>query len=230
MLYVWLNSNEVQLPVGKVWFCSHPGRVTSAWRLQETPAQRATCAGLKERCESQWGKWWIYEPACLLGCGIPPCTQVSCKLPWWFHLLVFHVQYCWMCCCSAGESDCVQRLDRGRGRYKEGKPPFLLSGKSHHFLNLSIVWRVRLWIKTSRLRKFSLNQTSSSRCCDFVSGARRHSPIQCFYGETEPHPLICQQLGVQTSTDRLHSFHCETLSSLCFVVLLSCAAVISLRC
>lgn len=56
---------------------------------------------------------WIYKHTCVTGCTVPLWTQVSCKLSWQFHLLVFHAQFCWMCCCSAGESDYGERLEWG---------------------------------------------------------------------------------------------------------------------
>lgn len=55
----------------------------------------------RRRCEP-YEKRWIYECSCLPGCTVSPCTRVSCKLSWWFYLLVFHVLYCRMCSSSAG--------------------------------------------------------------------------------------------------------------------------------
>ena len=111
----------------KVQFCTH---VIHFSPLSPQVAERTGWRDACMRCRFERKMWavlrnkWIYKRACSPGCTVPPCTQVSCKLSWWFYLLVFHVQYCWMCCCSAGEkSDYVQRLDGRGGSYKpQGKP------------------------------------------------------------------------------------------------------------
>lgn len=97
--------------------------VSLGWSFQIDPIGGTYVLVRKKDVSRTMRKRWMYKPACLPGCTVPSCTQVSCKLSWQFYLLIFHVQYRWMCCCSVAENDYVRRLDRGRGRHKpQGKP------------------------------------------------------------------------------------------------------------
>lgn len=111
----------------KVQSCSRSSHFQSPCHLRlelaDRPGWRECVSSFERKMWAAPRNKWIYKSACLPGCTVPPCTQVSCKLSWRFYLLVFHVQCCWTCYCSAGESDYVQRLDRGGGSYKpQGKP------------------------------------------------------------------------------------------------------------
>lgn len=106
MLDVRQNLNELHQPLGKncdfalisvTLLPSHLGLESP-----ERPGRRDARVGLRERCEPYRERdEYTYQCSCLPGCAVPPCTQVSCKLSRWFYLLIFHVQYCWACRCSA---------------------------------------------------------------------------------------------------------------------------------
>lgn len=170
MLHMWLNSDEVQLPVGKMWFYSHPNPVTSGWSLQKRPVWRDTCAGLKERCEShgESDECMSLHASSGAECLHAHKWAASCHDDFTSSFFMYSTVEC-----AVAWQGRVHRLDTGRGRDKEGKPPFLFIRENPSFPQISPssgAWQAGLWIKTSKLWKFSLNQTcsSSSRCCDFM--------------------------------------------------------------
>lgn len=212
-----------------MWFCSNLSHFRPRHlrlELAEKTRWRDIRPGLKERCEAYWETDMYTSTHACLGVRRLHAHKWAASCHDNFTSSFFMLLYCWMCCCSAGESDYLHRLDRGRERYKpQGKP--IISQ------NLCIVRCI-----TSRAVYQNLLPMEFLTKSDFFilvlwrydkqSGASNAHSSMYLCGEAELHPLFCSSTTRSTdfqwwacSVHLMEKVHCKlyTYCYFCFAVL-----------